>query len=163
MALRVGRGMPGFLVGMKQGCDGAEGGDEHVHVRREVEEAMPEAEEDAVGAEVGGGVVAEVLGVAEDVAGAGVVVGVPDDERQDGDDEGDGPVAVGSGLEAEAVVADELEGFPGGKGEGGDNGGLFGESGEGEESCGPELGGEEIGGSVVGWIWGEVEGDAPRG
>ena len=90
---------------------------------------MPEAEEDAVGVEVGGGVVAEVLGVAEDVAGAGVVVGVPDDEGDDGDDEGDGPVAVSAGAEAEAVVADELEGFPGGEGEGRNDGGLFGEGG----------------------------------
>ncbi len=55
----------------EQGGDGADDRDEHVHVRREVEEAMPEAEGDAVGVEVGGGVVAEELGVAEDEAGAG--------------------------------------------------------------------------------------------
>ena len=55
---------------------------------------MPETEADAVGTEVCGGVVAEELGVTEDEAGASVVIGVPDDERQDGDDEGDDPVAV---------------------------------------------------------------------
>ena len=39
------------------------------------------------GVEVGGGVVAEELGIAEDEAGAVVVVGVPGGERQDGDEE----------------------------------------------------------------------------
>ena len=45
---------------------------------------MPEAEGDAVRVEVGGGVVAEELGVAEDEAGVVAVVGVPGDEREDG-------------------------------------------------------------------------------
>ena len=46
---------------------------------------MVEAERDAVRVEVGGGVVAEELGVAEDEAGAVMVVGVPGEERKDGE------------------------------------------------------------------------------
>ena len=49
-----------------------------------MEEAVPEAECDAMGVEVRGGVVAEVLGVAEDEAGLVAVVGVPGDEWEDG-------------------------------------------------------------------------------
>ena len=82
MALSCGLGMAcGALVatGMKSDGDGADDRDEHVHVRRQMEEAMPETEGDAVGVEVGGGVVAEEFGVAEDEAGVVAVVGVPGD------------------------------------------------------------------------------------
>src|SRR6185437_3512952 len=60
--------------------------DEHVHVRRQMQEAVPQAEGDAVEAEVRGGVVAQELGVAEDESGAMVVVGVPGHERRDGEE-----------------------------------------------------------------------------
>ena len=94
--LRLGR-----CVGGERGCDGDEedgdGADdrhEHVHVRRQVQEAMPEAEGDAVGVEVGGGVVAEELGVAEDEAGAVIVIGVPGGEREDRREQSEEPVQV---------------------------------------------------------------------
>ena len=64
--------------------DGADDGDEHIHVGRQMEEAMPETQGDTVGVEVGGGVVAEVFGIAEDEAGLVAVVGVPGDEGEDG-------------------------------------------------------------------------------
>ena len=59
---------------------------------------MVEAEHDAVGVEVGGGVVAEELGVAEDEAGAVVVVGVPGDEGKDGEEERGDPGEVDAEL-----------------------------------------------------------------
>ncbi len=64
----------------------------------EMEEAMPETEDDAVGVEVGGGVVAEELGVAEDEAGVVVVVGVPGGEREDGCEEGERSSCGGCGA-----------------------------------------------------------------
>ncbi len=136
----------------------------------EVEETMPEAEEDSVGAEVGGGVVAEEFGVAEDEAGAGVVEGVPGYEGKDGDEERDGPGEVGDALGFLLAGADELEHLPCGQGEGSDDGGLFGEDGEREEGGGPELGRKRSGdggfesfGIFFGVLGGEVGREGPEG
>jgi hypothetical protein len=71
-----------------QNGQGAGDGDPHIHVEEEVDEAMPEAEEDARGREVRGGVVAKKFGVAEGEAGDVVVVRVPEDEGEDGEGEG---------------------------------------------------------------------------
>ena len=61
-----------------------------------MKKAMPQAETDAVGVEVGGGVVAEEFGVTEDEAGSVAVVGVPGYQGKDGGEKGEGPVSVGS-------------------------------------------------------------------
>ncbi len=97
---------------------------------------MPETEGDAVGVEVRGCVVAEELGVAEDEAGLVVVIGVPGDEREDWREEGDEPVQVESARDRFATIADEEDCFPEGESCGRDDGGLFGEGGEGEHERG---------------------------
>ena len=75
------------LIGGRDGDEGrrehAHDGDKHVHVGEEMEEAMPEAEEDAIGVEICGGVVAEELWIAEDEACAVIVVRIPSTERKD--------------------------------------------------------------------------------
>ena len=55
-----------------------------VHVHRQVQQTVVEAKRDALRVQVRGGVVAQVLRVAEDKAGAMEVVRVPGRERQDG-------------------------------------------------------------------------------
>ena len=72
----------------------------------EVEETVPKTEQDAIRFEVGGGVVAEILGVAEDIAGAGVVIGVPGDEGEDGDEERDDPGKVKAKELSSGVIWD---------------------------------------------------------
>ena len=84
MALSTGRGS---RVRVGDGRHEASGrgagtGHEHVHVQGEVQQAVVEAEHDAVRVEVGGGVVAEEFGIAEDEAGAMVVIGIPGGEGQ---------------------------------------------------------------------------------
>jgi hypothetical protein len=69
-----------------------------VHVQGEVYDAMPEAEQDARGGEVGGGVVAEELGIAEEEAGCVKMVGVPERERDDGEEEDRNPGACEFGC-----------------------------------------------------------------
>ena len=63
--------------GDEENGNGTDDGHEHVHVRRQVEETMPETEGDAVDAQVCCGVVAEELGIAEDEASVVVVIPVP--------------------------------------------------------------------------------------
>src|SRR5215469_7957937 len=101
---------------------------------------MPEGERDAVRVEVGGGVVAEELRIAEGETGAVTVVGVPGGEGDDRREERDDPERVvaalfwfGVGLEEGCGFDEECEG------ERGDDGGLFGERGEGEDGGGEDL------------------------
>ena len=61
--------------------------DPHIHVEEEVDEAVPETEEDARRREICGGVVAEELGVPEGEAGDVVMVGIPEDQGEDGEGE----------------------------------------------------------------------------
>ena len=88
---------------LSRGESGAEGrgggrehGDEQVHVHGEVQGAMPQAERHARGIEVGGCVVAEELGIAEDEAGAVKVIRVPGDEGKNGGEESGDELEVGS-------------------------------------------------------------------
>ena len=91
MALSAGRaiGLRGLVGGDgdEHRSDRADDRDEHVHVGRQMEEAMPETEGDAVGVEVCGGVVAEELGIAEDEAGLVIVIGVPRCQWEDRSEE----------------------------------------------------------------------------
>ena len=108
--------------GNEQNGDGAEHGHEHVHVGGEVEQTMPKREPDAIESEIGGGVVAEKFRVAEDEAGVAVVIDVPEDERDGGEEEGSGPAEM---LLDFCWITEELEGLPKCEGCGGDDCRLF--------------------------------------
>jgi len=83
--------------------------------------------------EVGCGVVAEELGVAEGEASDVVVVGVPEREGKDREGERGDESEMSATERGVAAVADEEEEFQCGQGRGLEDGGLFGECGEGEE------------------------------
>jgi hypothetical protein len=51
-----------------------------------MQEAMPKAEQDAVGVEICGRVIAKELGIAEDEACAVIVIRIPKAEWKDGDE-----------------------------------------------------------------------------
>ena len=66
----------------QQSGDGDPDRHKEVHVRGEMQDAIAEGGRDAQGLEIGLGVVAQELGIAEEEAGLGVVVGVPGGQRQ---------------------------------------------------------------------------------
>ena len=127
---------------------GEDDGEPDVALPEEVQEAVVDRGVDVRGGEVGGGVVTEVLGVAEGEAGFGVVVGVPGEEREKWGREGGDPAEVGgagfggwerpgsqrrdpghpdgAGFEEEDYVHRGQDGWL-------DDGGFFGECGQGEK------------------------------
>ena len=125
----------GRQAGSEEGGEGADRRDPEIHVDGEVDEAVVEAEEDAKRGEVGGGVVAEELGIAEDEAGLVAVVGVPGNERQKWGEEGDGPDNAGGGFVGSGRPGSgQEEGqLPKSEDDGGDDCGLLGEGCQGEE------------------------------
>ena len=85
--------------------EGEDDGQPDVALPEEVDATVVEREEDVAYGEVGGGVVAQVGGVAEGESGDVVVVGEPGDERQHGEAEGGEPAQVKTAERGVAAVA----------------------------------------------------------
>ena len=113
--------------------EGEDDGQPDVALPEEVDATVVEREEDVAYGEVGGGVVAQVGGIAEGESGDVVVVREPGDERQHGEAERGEPAQVKTAERGVAAVAKEEAELQRGEGGGLDDGGLFRERGEGEE------------------------------
>ena len=125
-----------------------------------MQEAVPQAEGDAMSIEVGGSVVAEEFGIAEDEASAMAVIGVPSYQGEDGSQKCGDPVSVRSPLVFITFIAEPQNCLPESEGDGGYDGGLFGEDREREHDGGEVLvlNAALFGGGLI-----EVEGETPEG
>ena len=105
---------------------------------------MPEGEKDPIGLEIGRGVVAQELWVAEDKPCLMFMVRVPGKERKERKQKGNGPGGVFGRLVFCWFPAgfEVLEGLQSGEREGRDDGRFLGQSSRGEEKSAGEKRGE---------------------
>jgi hypothetical protein len=87
-----------------------------------MKDAVEESEQDAQGGECGFGVVAEVLGIAEDVTGAAPVIVEP---AAEGQQRGDEPSDIPKSRREDRSVAERAPGFACGEGQRRADGGFL--------------------------------------